>query len=148
MDIARLCLLAQFVSTLYMTGVIWYVQVVHYPLFSRVGSAVFAEYEASHCSLTTMVVAPAMLIEAFSAVLFIRFHPAGIKDSEAAAGAALVMLIWIATALFSIPYHKQLAAGFAIAAHNNLCRLNWIRTVAWTGRSALLGYWLLRLLPS
>lgn len=54
-------------STLMMTGVIWFVQVVHYPLFAEVGRAEFAQYEASHSGLTTLIVAPLMLVELITA---------------------------------------------------------------------------------
>lgn len=56
-------LLAHAASTLAMTGVIWFVQVVHYPLFAAVGRKGFAAFEASHRRLTTWVVAPLMLVE-------------------------------------------------------------------------------------
>ena len=32
-------------ATWFMTGVIWFVQVVHYPLMARVGAEGFAAYE-------------------------------------------------------------------------------------------------------
>ena len=53
--------LAHVAATLVMVGVIWFVQIVHYPLFSQVSEAAFNLYEAQHTRLTTYVVAPAML---------------------------------------------------------------------------------------
>ena len=35
-------LLTHLAATLYMVGVIWFVQVVHYPLFARAGAEGFA----------------------------------------------------------------------------------------------------------
>jgi hypothetical protein len=49
-------LLLQAAATLFMTGVIWFVQVVHYPLMARVGAAGFPDYEAAHARLTGYVV--------------------------------------------------------------------------------------------
>jgi len=51
-------------ATLVMVGVIWFVQVVHYPLMARVSASQFAAYEHEHQNRTTFVVAPTMLIEA------------------------------------------------------------------------------------
>jgi hypothetical protein len=69
-EMIRLVLLASVASTLLLVGLIWFVQVVHYPQFERVGPEQFAEYEAAHVRLTTWVVAPPMLVEALtSAVL-------------------------------------------------------------------------------
>ena len=47
-----------------MVGIIWLVQIVHYPLFSRVGAAGFAIYSGAHSRLTGLVVGPPMLVEA------------------------------------------------------------------------------------
>lgn len=44
-------LLVNAVTTLFMAGVTWFVQVVHYPSFSRVGDAAFPEYERHHVAL-------------------------------------------------------------------------------------------------
>ena len=60
----------------------------------------------------------------------------------AAVGFALVVVIWIATLLASVPMHERLARGFDAAAHRRLVRTNWIRTAAWTARGALV-LWML-----
>jgi hypothetical protein len=54
------------------------------------------------------------------------------------AGAALVGVIWLSTALLQVPRHNQLGAGFDAPAHQALVATNWIRTVAWTARAALM----------
>ena len=56
-------LLAQTAATPFMTGVIWVVQVVHYPLFARVGVDGFREYEQSHQRRISLVVGIAMPVE-------------------------------------------------------------------------------------
>ena len=40
-------LLAHAAATLFMVGLIWFVQVVHYPLFARVGPDAFVPYAAA-----------------------------------------------------------------------------------------------------
>jgi len=35
-------------STLYLTGLIWTIQIVHYPLFSLVGKNEFIDYHSAH----------------------------------------------------------------------------------------------------
>ena len=57
-------LLAHLAATLIMVGVIWFVQVVHYPLFSRVGPEKFSLYTEAHPRLATYVVGPPLLVEA------------------------------------------------------------------------------------
>ena len=60
-EMTRLVLLANVASTLLLVGLIWFVQIVHYPQFVRVGSERFAEYETIHVRLTTWVVVPPCL---------------------------------------------------------------------------------------
>ena len=60
-------LIANLISTWYMVGLIWMVQIVHYPLFGKVGPDQFVGYQISHQSLTTLVVGPPMLVEIVTA---------------------------------------------------------------------------------
>ena len=64
-------LLVHAAATLFMTGLIWFVQVVHYPLLANVGADGFAAYAQRHSSLTTWVAGPAMLIELGAAMALV-----------------------------------------------------------------------------
>ena len=134
-------LMAHFAATCVMTGLIWFVQVVHYPLFARVGREAFAAYQAQHVRLTTYVVGPPMLIEAVTGVYLVS--QAAVLPNQWAFWAGMVLLgvVWVATAAFSVPAHGRLEAGFDAEVHARLVRTNWIRTVAWTARVGLV--WLL-----
>ncbi len=131
----KLILLLHLATTLFMTGVIWFVQVVHYPLFSRVGSETFPTYESLHATLTTLVVFPAMMLELLSAGILIVSEK---EDWRLWIGALLLGVIWISTAFVQVPKHNQLSAGFNAVVHASLVATNWIRTVAWSLRSVLL----------
>ena len=76
-------------SALYMTGLIGLVQVVHYPLFERVGEQTFAPYEQAHQRLTTWVVASAMPLVAVVSIALgcERTYIAGMDFDDAGAGA-------------------------------------------------------------
>jgi uncharacterized membrane protein len=132
-------LLGHAASTLAMAGVIWFVQVVHYPLFAAVAPERFAEYEAGHRRLTTFVVAPLMLAEIATAVALVLRPAAAAAQPRWAvwAGLALLAVIWASTFLVQVPLHERLAAGFDAAAHRRLVRSNWVRTAAWTARAGL-----------
>jgi len=135
--------LAHAAATLFMTGLIWFVQVVHYPLFAAVGGAQFAAYSRAHQSLTTLVVAPTMLVEAFTAVALVAFRPPGLPGWIVWTGLALLAVIWLSTFALQVPAHGRLAAGFDPEIGDALVSSNWIRTAAWSGRAALvlLGLW-------
>lgn len=126
-------LFAHAAATLYMTGVIWFVQIVHYPLFSRVGQPGFSDYEREHVRRTGWVVAGPMLVELAAAVAVVWV----VGDWLAWTGLALVGIIWCSTGLWQVPAHLRLEAGFDEAVHLRLTRTNWVRTAAWTARSVV-----------
>ena len=133
-------------STLVMTGVIWFVQVVHYPLFNRVGLAEFARYEADHSNLTGLVVVPLMLVELATAALLVWQQLPDISKFWLVVGLALVVLIWATSFFVSVPQHGKLASGFDLAAYRTLVTTNWIRTLAWSARSLIVLYLLGKLM--
>jgi uncharacterized membrane protein len=133
-------LLLNAAATWFMTGLIWFVQIVHYPLFAAVGREGFASYEVAHSRLTTLVVAPVMLVElASGAALLVT---GSVPRLAALAGLALLSVIWLSTVLLQIPSHSTLALGFSDDAYRRLVATNWLRTAAWSLRAALV-FWLL-----
>jgi uncharacterized membrane protein len=129
----RWLLVIHLVMTCYMTGLIWFVQVVHYPLLAKVGHDSFKEYERSHVRLTTWVVGPVMLMEAGAAA----WIAVKLASPAALAGFALLLVVWITTAVASVPCHHRLESGFDAKTHRLLTATNWIRTAGWTARAAL-----------
>lgn len=127
-----------------MTGVIWFVQLVHYPLFGEVGRQGFGRYAARHARLTTPVVAPPMLLELISAIALALRPPSVVAPAEAWLGLALVIAIWLSTAALQIPAHSALQQGFNAPAHRRLVASNWLRTAGWSLRSLLAAIWLAR----
>jgi hypothetical protein len=130
-------LLVQAFASLALTGLIWCIQVVHYPLFAAVGRDEFTRYEADHARLITLVVGPLMLVELAAALWLAAVRPAGVPAWMAWTGLALVAAIWLSTATIQVPCHAKLAAGFDAEVHARLVSSNWIRTVAWTARGLL-----------
>lgn len=137
----RLFFLAHITATLYMTGLIWFVQIVHYPLFSRVGNAEFPAYEQRHTVLTTWVVGPPMLVEGITALILFWLRPGGVTGAQLWIGVGLLAVIWISTAFVQVPCHDVLSQEFDKTAHQRLVRTNWLRTLAWSSR-ALLVLWM------
>ena len=119
-------------ATLFMTGVIWFVQIVHYPLFGRVGAAEFPAYEREHARRTGRVVGPAMVVELLLALALTTRGGALVW-----AGLALLGVIWASTAFVQVPLHRRLERGADVAAQRRLVRTNWIRTAAWTARDVI-----------
>jgi len=139
----RSLLLIEFALTAMMTGIIWFVQVVHYPLFLKIPREAFTSYEASHTLRTGWVVAPLMLAELGTALLltFVAFgkHPSGPgADRLHLAALGCLLLIWASTFLVQVPLHGLLTGQADPGAMKSLVSTNWIRTLFWTLRMLLL----------
>lgn len=119
-----------------MVGLIWFVQLCHYPLFARVGPEAFDDYHAGHLPRTAVVVGPLMLLELGAAVALVG-SPAPGRGRLAWLGLGLLALVWMSTALLQVPVHRALERGFDARVHRSLVRTNWIRTVAWSARGVV-----------
>ena len=138
----NLLLIVHLFSTLYMTGLIWFVQVVHYPLHGEVGDATFLRYQELHVQWTGLVVMPPMLLE-LGTTLYFAFN--GYQNTPSWiwwTGLVLLAIVWASTGLLQVPAHNALMAQFTEANHHKLVMTNWIRTVGWSARSGLL-LWML-----
>jgi hypothetical protein len=130
--VLRILFLAHLGSSLYMTGLIWFVQVVHYPLFGSVGHREFPFYEQRHTALTTWVVAPPMLIEGTTAVLMLWFRPSVVPEWSVWLGLTLLGASWLSTAFIQVPCHMFLSKAFDPIVHQRLVLTNWLRTAVWS----------------
>jgi hypothetical protein len=136
-------LLAHAGATWAMVGLIWFVQIVHYPLMARVGAQESVPYALAHQSRTTRVVAPLMLVEITTAVLLAFFAPPEVVSRTLGLIAVLVLAaIWTSTFLVQVPLHARLARGFSPEVHRRLVLSNWARTIPWTIRGVLALLWL------
>lgn len=131
-------LLLHVAATLYMTGVIWFVQTVHYPLFAKVGDPGFVAYQAGHLRFTAYVVVPGMLLELGTGILLLPVAPPEIRGLLWL-GLALLAVVWISTFLLQVPQHRRLERGFDAEAWSRLVRTNWVRTAAWSARALVVG---------
>ncbi len=124
--------------TAFLCGLIWVVQLVHYPLFELADRARFVEFERRHSARITGIVAVAMPLEGVLATWLVVLAGAGGPPRvPVLAGAALAVAIWACTAFVQVPCHGRLAGGFDEATHRRLVLSNWVRTTAWTARTAL-----------
>jgi len=140
-----LVLLLHAAVTLFLTGLVWFVQLVHYPLMAETGREVFPRYEHLHQQRTTWIVAPAMAAEALLALWLLWRRPAEIPFWTVALAGLLLAGIWVSTFAVQVPLHAKLAAGFDAQAHHRLVLTNWWRTAAWSLRSLLALWFLSRL---
>ena len=131
---AKLLVLLQLAATAYMTGVIWFVQLVHYPLMAGWPHDQFAVWESRHRELTGFVVIPGMVLEAVAVALLVAYRPRSIPAWLIGAGGLLAVGVWASTFLIQVPCHSLLSSGWDERVHARLVDTNWLRTVLWTLR--------------
>ena len=137
-----LLLIVHAFASAFMAGVIWIVQLVHYPLFSLADESRGKEFARSHAARITWVVAPAMLIElVVSAILILPMTTGTLPpalERLAWIGAALLVIVWISTFAVQVPLHGKLAEkGLDPVVVRRLVASNWVRTAAWSTRAIL-----------
>lgn len=120
-----------------MTGLIWVIQLVHYPAFHFVEKANFSQFEKFHTTKISFIVMPVMVIELLSALALVTFAEST-ADWWILANMAILVFIWLFTAFVSARYHGLLTKGYDKLIVDNLVRTNWVRTVLWTGRGVLI----------
>ncbi|MGF1533087.1 MAG: hypothetical protein ACFCUI_05255 [Bernardetiaceae bacterium] len=135
-------LLANLLVSAFLTGLIWFVQVVHYPIFSRVSPENFIRFHETHTALTGRLVVLPMLLELALGLVLALSHP----HWTTWLALALVVVAWLSTFFLSVPLHGQLHGGFDAEAITRLVQTNWIRCLAWTARALLLLWLVYRLL--
>lgn len=128
-------LFAHAFATVSLVGLIWTIQLVHYPLFLRVPSEAFSAYEPEHMRRITWLVGPLMLVEAGTAILLVLTRP---ESAAVWVGGVLLVVIWVSTATIQGPLHGRLARdGFDESRIRWLVASNWVRTAAWSARGLI-----------
>lgn len=122
-------------------GLIWTVQIVHYPSFLDVGTKEYLAFQQNHMKNISLLVMPLMLLELgmgiYLQVEHIRTHIHWLVY----VATFLLLLIWIVTMFVASPLHgKLLNKGYEVQNIQKLISSNWIRTLAWTGKTAIFFY--------
>ena len=120
-----------------MTGLIWFVQVVHYPLAALVGAGEFRAYQAAHMARTGLVVGPPMLIEARHDRAARVRAPGGRTRVGALGGGRAPRLVWVVDSALLRAGARGAVEGYDAERIHTLVMTNFIRTIGWTLRAAL-----------
>lgn len=138
-----LVLLLNVVATWTMVGVIWFVQVVHYPLLSVVPVESASGVAVEHQKRTGWVVMAPMAVEGVTTLLLLAMVPVGVAWFVPwLAGIPLAFALG-ATVLLSVPRHARMAASPDAQVGRELVTTNWVRTVAWSVRGVVVAAMLL-----
>jgi len=119
---------------IYMTGIIWFVQLVQYPMLHLTNGSDAAEGHQEYTRRMGLAVGPVMLLELGLQIAWIIMFP----GPRSLIGALLLVIIWASTIFLQVPCHRDLEQQYDPESHKELVRSNWIRTFAWTARAVLL----------
>jgi uncharacterized membrane protein len=121
----------------WMTSLIWLVQILIYPNFRFVTDTDFKVFHKQHCDRIALLVAP-MMIQSF-ALAMINFtgHDLGGFNTEWKLHTAAIALTFTSTAIFSARQHTTLSRGKDATVIDRLIFWNWPRTLLWTAELAL-----------
>lgn len=136
-SIAEAVLIAQVLASVGMFGVIWTIQLVHYPLMAHIPPSAFVEYERRHTKAISFIVGPLMAIEGLCVLVVFFARPSGIPFWLSLIGGIAEAVAIGTTAFVSAPLHGRLENGFDAALLSRLILTNWIRTIAWTARGII-----------
>ncbi|WP_338765473.1 hypothetical protein WAF17_01730 [Bernardetia sp. ABR2-2B] len=151
-------LLSNLLITAFLVGLIWFVQIVHYPIFENVGKQNFRNFHSAHTTLTGKIVILPMLIELglsfwlvwegyeVDNILQNNYVGEGIRNrmsnfySFSSIALVFTILLWILTAWIFVPLHGKLIKGYDLQLIKKLVFRNWFRTFFWSLRLILLIY--------
>ena len=129
-------LLGHLIFTSIMTGVIWVIQIVHYPSFHFIEKELYTVFQKFHMNKISIIVIPIMLAELITGMML--FLDKSSKSPLLIVSFVILVLIWLITGVFFSKAHNELMTGYQELVVNQLVVMNWIRTLLWTLRLLLL----------
>ena len=130
----ELILKVNFISTSLMVGVIWVIQLLHYPSFHFINDKKYIEFQNFHMRRISFIVIPTMLTELASALLLAYFF----RSSLTIILLALLLGVWAITLIFFTNMHQKLTNGYNQTIVYRLVQINWSRTILWSLRLIIL----------
>ena len=116
-------------------GIIWIIQLLHYPSFRFYQPENFQEAMKNHQDRISIVIVPLMLSEISLAAFGAFFR----MNAYTWSLLGIVGAIWIITFTVQVPLHdKLLKEGFNLERINSLVKSNWSRTILWTIKLSLI----------
>jgi len=125
-------LIAHLASACIMVGVIWFVQLVHYPLLALIPVESAPAVAEKHQRWTSFVVGPPMAIEGISTLILWARTPRGVWWWLTWANGAFLAIALLCTIFLSVPRHARMLEAPDEHVGKELVRTNWPRTIAWT----------------
>ena len=130
--------MANTVSTWFLVGVIWLIQLVVYPSFRNIDPGRFRGAMLHHQKWMARIVILPMLVELVTSLALLALH----TDSLIYWYGCMCVATWgFSTLLIQVPQHTAIAVGdLPQSDSNHLTVWNWPRTLAWTAHGILCAF--------
>ena len=125
-----------FLSTSLMVGIIWVIQLLHYPTFHFIKESNYVEFQHFHMQRISFIVVPAMILELLSAFMLVYY----IRSNLLTVCLIILLVIWLITFVFFTKLHQSLLGGYDKIIVDKLVQINWARTILWSLRLIILIY--------
>jgi len=135
-------LLINIFSAFFATGLIWTIQLVHYPSMRFVSRDKFELFHSFHQLRISIIAMPLMAIELITSIILFMQNIENESSLIFKINLIIVTLIWFSTFFIQVPLHQKLSKGKKNSLIDKLVLTNWFRTVLWTLRSILIIFFL------
>jgi hypothetical protein len=126
----------QVFACFFMTGLIWVVQLTHYPAFAFIPDPGFPAFHAMHSRGISYLAGPGMVLELLTGAALFWLA----RNWWFGLNFAGVIALWLSTFLTFVPLHGKLGERADEVLKARLVTYNWPRTALWSLRSAALLY--------
>lgn len=134
------------ITTLVCVGQVWFLQVVHYPLFRNIGPEKFPEYYSTLRMKMTLFNLPLVVLETSTSVMVFLFFSMQPKPTPAMENSFMLygisVFLLLPVHLFTYrgvqPALKKLSTQFSDKNLASLLQWNLMRSIAWTVRLGLI----------
>lgn len=134
-------LIINLVAAVFLAGLSWYLQIVHYPLFAYIDKRSFLEYHIYHLKKNMFLIFIPMLVEGAFTILFAFDYSYLIPPMIPFLCLCLSTSMWLITFSHIAPLQDKLTTeGLDKDVVKKLLEINWIRTIGWTVKMLLLLY--------
>ena len=118
----------------YLVGLIWLIQLIHYPAFRHIDPSKWGAFHQAHSAALGLLAGGPMIIS----LLVGLWLASTVGNARQYVMLGCEILAWIVTFALSVPEHTRLGRAQDGAAISRLIRWNWLRTLAWTVKLAVL----------
>lgn len=133
-------LIIQLISSGAILGVLWYLQLVHYPLLKKVKDN-FTAYETLSVRKILFFMTPWIILDVLVNVILALNLSSGFAGIIMGIILALSIFTWLMTFFFQIDIQQELLSGFSLKSLKSVIRSSLIRTIIWSFKVALLVYY-------